>query len=153
MDMELKKIGARRVLFVRHTGPYEESKVAWEKLCEWGVSKGVMEGVSEFCGLCHDDPQVTAPEKIRYDACLVTDAEINKDGEVGLQEIESGEYATYVHKGSYSGLLKVYLDIYGDWIPQLGREPKESPCVEVYLNDPRDTPEQELLTEIQIPLV
>jgi len=109
-------------------------------------------GVKEFCGLSYDDPKVTPADEIRYDACLVTEAEITGEGEVGIQEIPGGKYATYLHKGPYSNLAQTYQEIYGTWLPQSGQEPKHSPSIEVYHNSPEETQEQDLLTEIQIPL-
>ncbi len=152
IDVTLKELTSRKVLFVRHTGPYDQCKTAWEKVCGFAGSKGLMPAVTEFCGLCYDNPEETAPEDIRYDACLVTEADITAEGEIGTQKIPGGKYATCQHKGPYSGLAQTYQEIYGHWLPQSGHEPKHSPSIEVYLNSPEDVPEQDLLTEIQIPL-
>jgi AraC family transcriptional regulator len=45
-----------------------------------------------------------------------------------------------------------YLWLYGIWLLQSGKEIGDGPIVEEYLNNPRDTPPTELLTEICLPL-
>jgi AraC family transcriptional regulator len=42
--------------------------------------------------------------------------------------------------------------LYGSWLPQSGREPGDAPCLEEYLNSPRDTAPTELLSDIYLPL-
>ena len=42
--------------------------------------------------------------------------------------------------------------LYGTWLPQSGRDPGDAPCLEEYLNSPRDTAPTELLSDIYLPL-
>ncbi len=44
-------------------------------------------------GVCRDDPEVTAPDRVRYDACLLVGETSAPEGEVGVQRIGGGEYA------------------------------------------------------------
>ncbi len=87
--------------FVRHTGPYNECGAAWEKLCSWAEAKGLFGPNTQLLGLCYDDPEVTPPEKIRYDACLTIDTDVRPEGEVGVQEIPGGRYAVTLHQGAF----------------------------------------------------
>ncbi len=45
-----------------------------------------------------------------------------------------------------------YRWLLGVWLPESGREADDAPMFEVYLNDPRQTPPTELLTDIHLPL-
>jgi len=40
----------------------------------------------------------------------------------------------------------------GAWLPKSGRELRDAPCFETYLNSPQGTPPEELLTLIHAPL-
>ncbi len=137
-----------RVLFVRHVGPYAECGKAWEKVCAYAGRKGYFRGEPLVAGLCHDDPEVTASQRIRYDACLGLGDHVEPEGEAGVQEIGGGEYAVTIHKGPYEELHKTYAALYGEWGPQSGREFAAAPSIEVYLNDPQKTPPEELLTKV-----
>jgi len=69
-----------------------------------------------------------------------------------VQTLSGGEYAVVLHKGPYSNLEKTYAELMGVWLPQSGREFREEPSFEIYLNAPENTPEEALLTEIYLPL-
>jgi AraC family transcriptional regulator len=63
-----------------------------------------------------------------------------------------GDYAVLRHKGPYADMRAAYVWMFGTWLPQSGREPADAPVLEEYLNNPRDTPPTELLTDFYLPL-
>ncbi len=152
MNVQIKEIPSRQVVFVRHTGPYSECGKAWEKLCMWTGPKGLLQPGVEFVGLCYDDPDITDAEKIRYDACITVTGDVKGEGEVGVQTLAGGLYAMTTHHGSYTKLSETYAKLCGQWAPQNGYEIRSLPSLEVYLNSPEDTPEDELLTDVHIPI-
>ena len=152
MDVKLVKMKPRKVAFVRHIGPYDQCKTAWETLCAWAGPRGLLGPQTEFLGLCHDDPEVTETSKIRYDACIAASGDMTPAGEVGIQEVAGGEFAVALHVGPYENLKHTYAELCGRWLPASNREVKNAPSVEVYLNDPERTPPDELRVEIQLPL-
>src|ERR1017187_1184738 len=56
-----------------------------------------------------------------------------------------------MHKGPYETLGRAYQMLHGAWLPQSGRELRDVPCFEVYLNSPQSTHPEELLTLIHVP--
>ena len=152
MDVNVKKIKSRTVAFVRHIGPYNQCGSAWEKLCSWAGPKGLLNAQTQFVGLCYDDPEITEANKIRYDACITINKDIKAEGEIGTQEIQEGNYAVTIHKGPFENLKNTYAQLCGNWAPNSGKEIKNAPSIEVYLNDPEKTPPEELLVEIQMPI-
>ncbi len=152
MNAVIKTLPAQRVLFLRHVGPYHEVGPTWGRLCAWAGPRGLIRPNAEMLGLCHDDPESTAPEKIRYDACITIDQDVAAEGEIGTQWIGGGDYAVTVHKGPFERLADTYARLCGEWIPAQGREIKAAPGIEKYLNDPNRTPPEELLVEVRVPL-
>jgi AraC family transcriptional regulator len=67
-------------------------------------------------------------------------------------ELAGGEYATLMHKGPYEGLGRAYQALLGGWLPQSGRELRDAPCFEVYLNSPQTSRPEDLLTLIHVPV-
>jgi len=141
-----------RVAFIRHVGPYGEVGATWDKLLTLLGKDGLLGGDSLFIGICHDDPEVTPRDKIRYDACVSVDEEFVPAGEIGVQVIPGGEYAVTTHFGPYQKLGDTYTKLLGQWLPRSGRELRPTPCFEVYLNDPQNTAPEDLLTDIYAPL-
>jgi AraC family transcriptional regulator len=139
------------VAFVRHVGPYADVGQTWRKLFAWAGSSGLLGRGVKALGIVHDDPEVTPPDKVRYDACLIVNGSFRPEGEVGVQEI-GGDFAVATHRGPYDALGATYARLCGQWLPGSGRELAPTPCFEVYRNSPLDTPPENLLTEIHLPL-
>jgi AraC family transcriptional regulator len=153
MDATIVFFPPTRVAYVRHVGPYATCHAAWSALCGWAGPKGLLGPQVRVIGISHDDPEVTPPEKIRYDACITVSDDVAAEGPVGVMDIGGGDYAMALHAGPYSGLHQSYAELCGVALPKLGREPGYAPSLEIYLNDPAVTPPQDLRTEIYIPLL
>jgi len=151
MKVEVRSIPKMKVAFVRGIGPYSQSAgAAWGKLCSWAGPRGLIGPKTRFVGLSHDDPEVTAAEKIRYDACIILDRDITPEGDIGVQEIGGGSYAVTVHEGPYETMSKTYSRMCGEWIPKNGYRFLPGPSLEIYLNEPGSTPPDKLQTEIHV---
>ena len=152
MKVEIVKENDVRVAFVRHTGPYDQCGSAWEKLCEHLGAAGLLGGSPRFIGLSYDDPEVTPADKIRYDACIEVDPGFQPEGQIGVQILPGGSFASTTHFGPYENLNNTYAALLGRWLPGSGRNFKLDPTREVYLNDPESTDPEDLVTDIFLPL-
>ena len=152
MKVEIRQLQPLRVAFIRHTGPYSEVGQTWDRLLTFMGKEGYLAGNPMMLGICHDDPEVTPPDKIRYDACLAVDESFSPTGDIGIQTVDGGEYAVTTHHGPYNNVGRTYSELLGQWIPRSGHELRNQPCFEVYVNDPQSTPPEELLTDIFVPI-
>ena len=72
---------------------------------------------------------------------------------VEVENFAGGRYAVATHHGSYAKLAQTYGGLIEEWMPANRLElAEERPCVEIYRNDPRQTPEEELLTDVHVPV-
>ncbi len=152
MQVNIREIPAHRVAFVRHTGCYKDVGQTWQQLMAWAGPKQLLGPDMKTFGMAWDDPAVTPEDKLRYDACLVVDDSIQPEGDVGIQKTHAGAYATTTHQGPYDQLQDVYLQLFKQWLPTSGKAPAAAPVIEMYLNNPQNTPQDKLLTQICIPL-
>ena len=152
IEVSIRKMEPFRVAYVRHVGPYNTVGQAWRKLMMWAGMNGLMGPNIRLLGISHDDPEITPPECLRYDAAIVVPDRVQAGGEVGIQVIPGGDYAVTVHRGPYDSLGLTYASLCGVWLPASGRELRDAPPIEFYLNDMAVTPPQDLLTEICLPL-
>lgn len=152
MDVRIEELEPQRAAFIRHTGPYNQVGATWGRLCQWAGRRGLFGPKTAMFGMCHDDPEITPPEKIRYDACLTLIRPVEPEGEVGVQEIRAGRYAVVTHCGPYEKLNETYAALMGQWMPAHGHEPLPGPSLEFYRNDPNKTPPDQLRTDIYVPL-
>lgn len=73
-------------------------------------------------------------------------------GELTEKRIAGGRYARIVHTGPYAELKASYDWLYQTWLPASGKEPRDLPTIEEYLNDARHVPPKDLQTAIMMPL-
>ncbi|MCK5114466.1 MAG: GyrI-like domain-containing protein [Phycisphaerae bacterium] len=154
MEVKVETRNPVKVAFVRHLGPYAEAHPAWETLCKFAVKCPQIDMNKPGIGLSYDDPDTTPPAEIRYDACFELAGDFEATGDIGVTEIPGGQYAVAIHEGPYEKMIDTYCALFNDWMPANGRELRpDTPCVEIYLNCPRETPPDQLKTQICVPLV
>ncbi|GKX49940.1 AraC family transcriptional regulator [Budvicia aquatica] len=140
---------------IRHNGPYMEIYNAFTQLWDWVIASGLASQARYGLGIYYDDPLCTAPEKCRSDACIQFNHPLaNEPTDKNVQAIKlaGGRYAKYRHIGPYSTLHQAYQTFYGQWLPTSGYECADQPPFEIYVNNPHDTPEAELITDIYLPI-
>jgi len=152
MNVIIKHVDDILVGFVRHVGPYQDCGPAWDTLCCALAPEGLLGGDAKMIGVSHDDPDVIAAQKLRYDACITVPKDFSGIDGVAVKSISGGRYAMTTHIGSYETLGTTYRQIFGQWLSQSDFEPADKPCFEIYLNDPESTAPEDLVTDIYIPL-
>jgi AraC family transcriptional regulator len=151
-EVRIETVPTRRLAFLRHLGPYTEAGPVFDRLMAWAGQRGLFGRDTVVLGICPDDPEVTASDKIRFDCCVSVGENVRGEGEIGVQTLEGGECAVLTHYGPYSGLGEAYRWLFGTWLPTSGLEPRNAPPFEVYLNNPCNTPPDQLRTDIYVPL-
>jgi len=147
------------VLFIPFIGCYDTfsddifEKESWDILYDYATEHNLLSKNTEYWGICYDSPQITSHNKCRFYACMTICSEIKLklNSRIKSMIISAGQYAVYTHKGSYSLLDSFYNAILNNLPPQykLG----EGLILEHYLNSPVETTENELLTEVLLPIV
>lgn len=150
--VEVTTLPPRQIVFLRHVGPYDQVSATWSRLAMWAGMRGMIGPASLFLGVSWDDPEITPPEKLRYDAAITLSRPVQPEGEFGVTELAGGEYTTLLHKGPYQNLSASYRLILGGWLPPSGRELRDVPCFEHYLNSPQTARPEDLLTVIHVPV-
>ncbi len=142
-----------QVSFIRKTGPYAKAAAeAWRELMGTISWREWLRFPREMIGICHDDPDITEEEKLRYDAGLRFRLKGTPAKGVSERRLRRGRFAEFLHVGSYESLPGTYARIYGAWLPDSGKRLAEDPAVEVYLDHPDRVPPESLRTLILLPL-
>ena len=100
----------------------------------------------------YDDPGITDESKLRVDACITVPPDTKVDGEIGKSKLPAGNYAVGHFELSTNEYEDAWKTMYGIWLPQSGYQPADSPCFELYLNDPKEHPEKKCIVDICIPV-
>jgi AraC family transcriptional regulator len=141
-------------IYYRLTGAYQNLDYAgaWTRLWQEVKTQQLFTAGMEHIGLPYDDPNVTDPDKIRYDACLVIHKDAKPSAEVGVKQLKGGEFVSFLYQGPYTNLSLVYDYIYNDWLLNNDYELRDELGRELYKNNPDRTEESKLKTEIFIPI-
>ncbi|HLL21367.1 MAG TPA: AraC family transcriptional regulator [Kofleriaceae bacterium] len=149
-EVNVRTCPAVRVAFRRHRGAYTGVSALWEQMFEWVKKRGLRLGPAPFYGVCPDDPDITAEDQLRFDACVAVDEPFVPDASVAMATLPAGTYAVGIHVGPYAQLADTYLDVIGRWFPRSGREPAPEPVIERYLDDPGEVSPAALRTEVRV---
>lgn len=105
---------------------------------------------AEYYGLIADDILITDEIYCKYDACISKkNLQINFPRKI----IEKGNYAKFIHKGSYNKIENTYNQIFGYWVLNTEKQLLEKPIIEKYLKHYENTlDENDFETEILIPI-
>ncbi len=157
--LEIKKakmvnLDDKQVMYLKLQGSYEQLDFtsAWKKL--WLVVKNqkLFTAGIEHIGIPYDDPNITDAHKIRYDACLVVHKKAKPEGDIGIKNLKGGTFAMFHYTGSYKNLSRVYDHIFNEWLLSSDYELRDEPVREKYRNNPQNTEESKLKTEIYLPI-
>jgi AraC family transcriptional regulator len=146
------------VLYARGCGAYATSvATAWQTMHGWLERHNVRHLFRRGLGIFHDDPTVTSPDALRYDACIlpaqsIPDAE--PEAGIGRQTLSGGAYAVHAHVGPYEGTGEAFSKMRRVAVAKRGLSiDLGRPFVAIYLNDPQLTREVHRRTELCIPVV
>jgi AraC family transcriptional regulator len=147
-------ITPRQVIYIRCVGAYCDIDFlgSFEKLWRFVNLHGLNADNIEYLGIYHDDPTVTEKSKLRSDICLVVDKSIDAEGEIGVKKMAGGKYVCFTYRGAYENLGMAYDYIFGSWFIENQCEVRDSGIFEKYIGDPQKMKEEDLRTEIYVPV-
>ncbi len=152
-DVSIRKLAPATLAVVPHRGSYMEIGRAFETLFGVLGARGLLRPGLCMKGLYYSDPTSVPEAELRSAAgILVPDDAFPVEAPLERTELRGGDYAVLRHKGPYSDMKPAYDWLFGTWLVQSGREAADAPVFEDYLNNPREVPPTELLTDICLPL-
>ena len=150
-DVTLRSEPARRLVTIPHRGPYPEIGRAFEQFSALATARNLWPDLGPVIGVYLDMPGAVPDAELRSYAGAEYRADTTPEG-LEPFDLPGGKSAILTFKGPYVGLSAAYDSLFGGWLPQSGETPADEPCYEIYLNDPRSTVPEDLLTEIVLPL-
>jgi AraC family transcriptional regulator len=142
------------VASLAHQGDYNAIGKSFERLIGLAAGAHLLGTNLRSFGIYHDEPGSRPQAELRSEACIQA-----PDGwkpaagsELRALDIAPGRYARLEHVGPYAELKNAYDWLFGTWLLSSGEEAADRPCVEEYLNDPRQVPASQLRTTVWLPL-
>ena len=150
MDVRIETLKPIHVARIRHVGHYSEVGACFERLFRWAASIGVPTG--RVLTLSYDNPENVAPDRLRSDACVELRSSEEPPPGVTLGPVGGGRYAVCRLEGPYEGISGAYRRLFEEWLPASGETADGRPCMELYRRTQADTPPEQLVTDLCVPL-
>ena len=151
MNIEVTTLEPQRVAYMRHVGPYNGAYRVWQDFTTRLKKDGLPRKDSLFIGVPMDNPKVTPPEKLRYDACVTVDEKYVPTKPVRVRTIAGGDYVV-ARNCPIGAIAKGYEKLFRSWLPKSGRKVRKAPSFLVAVNCPEGMPPTFGFTDIYVPL-
>jgi effector-binding domain-containing protein len=153
-EVSISSVESRLVMGMRKRGTYAEIRPMIGKIHKFIESRGAqVAGPPMF--ICHETPKEVVKVNLQHNAdvevAIPVGAEIEGNAEIACYELPGGPMAKITHQGPYEKSAAAYKKLFA-WIAE-NHKKVAGPTREVYLNDPRKVPAEELLTEIYAPVL
>lgn len=157
MNVKIKDLEPIHVAYVRHIGAFKGNAKLFEKLfgtlCTWAGPRNLLNEKASFLSIYHDDPNITAEDKLRLDVAISIPKDTGVSGEIGKLQLPGGKYAVaHFELRDPSEYEAAWNSFYHDWLPESGYQPDQRPSLEIYLNDPKNDPGGKHIVEFCIPV-
>ena len=152
VNAEVREMPEYNVAYVRKVGPYvrETCEPAFAELLQWAGPRNYL-GPGKMFAIYWDNPDVTPPEKCRFNTCIIVPEGIVPEGHVFTQTISGGPYAVCHFEIKPDSIQQAWEDAFV-WICGSGYECNDTPCYEIYHNNAAEHPEGKWILDICIPL-
>jgi AraC family transcriptional regulator len=139
---------------LEHRGPTETINDSVGQFIAWRMESGLSPKLSSRTfGIAYDNPDTTEPALFRFDICGEITSEVPPNPQrVITKTIPGGRCARVRHYGSHTRIGDSIYPLYRNWLPDSGEELRDFPLYFHYLNLLPETPENELITDIYLPL-
>jgi AraC family transcriptional regulator len=153
VDVEIVEFPETKVAAIEHFGPPELEHDTAQKLIAWKLEHRLIDPVKHRSyGVHYTDHRVTHPSKHHVDFCLSVEHDVEPNG-FGIinKVIPHNRCARARDIGSrYNNRAAVYL---GEvWLPQSGEVPGDFPIFFHYVNVGPNVLEEEMITDVYLPL-
>ncbi len=124
-----------------------------QKFIAWRKSSGLPPSRSRTFNLIYDDPRVTEPNDFRFDlGCAISDAIKLSESDIQNKVIPSGKCAMIRHIGSDDSIGVAVDYLYSQWIEQSNFELRDFPLFFERVSFFPEVPENEMITDIYLPI-
>ncbi|MGO4564896.1 GyrI-like domain-containing protein [Rhizobium sp. 2YAF20] len=134
-----------------HEGPVATIPHSFRRLRNWTNERGYLWSDLARVGVSYGDPEQSTGFKY-FAGITMSDGELAPDG-LEQCKLSGGCNAAYRLVGPYALISPTFQTLFGGWLPQSGLEPDDRPVLEIYRNHPGTVTDQNLVTDLLIPII
>lgn len=152
-EVVIGSVEPQLVVGMRRRGTYAQIRPMLASVRKYIEANGAkVAGPPTF--VCHETLKEVVRANLQRNAdvevVIPVSAEVPDDEEIACYELAGGPMARITHKGPYEKSAAAYRKLFA-WLAE-NHKKVAGPTREVYMNDPKKVPPEELLTEIYVPV-
>ncbi len=150
MEIGIKNIEEKKVAYVSITGSYDQLPELFGEVIGY-VMKEDLQITEPPYGIYFNSPMEVSPEELQYEVGITFIGNAEGEGRVKIKEVPAHNVVSTVYKGPYGQAAQIY-----EALIKYATENSyqiAGPVKEIYMNNPMDVPESDLLTEVQFPVI
>ncbi|WP_278357921.1 AraC family transcriptional regulator [Idiomarina abyssalis] len=152
-NVDVKAFPETLIAVMEHRGSPSLLGSSLQKFIEWRKLNHLPPSKSKTFNLVYDDPNVTAPDDYRLDiACSVDKPVAANDYGIVNKVIPAGRCAVVRHIGSDDSIGVIVSFLYTQWLPKSEVEVRDFPIYFERVSFFPDVPENEMITDIYLPI-
>jgi AraC family transcriptional regulator len=153
IDVRIEQFPETPVAVAEHHGPAEREYETARKLIEWRIAHRLSPANHRSFGVHYTDPQAVAPSDHRVDFCVTYDLPVQPNAQGVINKIiPANRCAVARHFGSRRfNHTAVYM--YREWLPASGEQLGNFPVFFHYVNVGPDVREDDMITDVYLPLL
>ena len=152
-NVDIKAFPETLIAVMEHRGSPSLLGSSLQKFIEWRKLNHLSPSKSKTFNLVYDDPNVTAPDDYRLDiACSVDKPVAANDYGIVNKVIPAGRCAVIRHIGSDDSIGVIVSFLYTQWLPKSKVEVRDFPIYFERVSFFPDVPENEMITDIYLPI-
>jgi len=136
-EVRIEVVPETRVAYMRFVGPYGSPRIAdlWQRFVFWCMRQRLTSPPRRMFGIAQDNPDITPPNRTRYDACIEVGADFQPRDEVGVQTISGGRYACVRFRGTAPEIRAAWMRFLTRLLPDANLQPDLGPMIEIFEPD------------------
>lgn len=151
-NIEVKEMAALKLAYVRHIGEFNKIGEAYDKLMKWAGPRGLLNfPKTKTVTIYHDDPGITAIEKVQQSACITIENELKPDGEVGYLAVPASKCVVGRFEIGPEGFEDAWKSVCL-WMSESGFQPSDEHPYELYHDHQGEAENMRFVLDICIPV-
>ena len=153
MDVQIVIFPETKVAAIEHLGPPALEHETVQKLISWKLENGLLDPSKyRSYGVHYTDPQTTPPHEHHVDFCLSIEEDVGPNPYGIVNKVIPGRRCARVrHLGSRK-YIKSAVYLYEQWLPQSGESLGDFPIFFHYVNVGPNVREEDMITDVYLPL-
>ncbi len=153
MDVRIVTFPETKVAAIEHCGSPALEHQAAQKLIAWKLENQLLDpSKHRSYGIHYTDPRTALPSEHRVDFCLSVEDEVGPNSHGIVDKVIPACRCAWARDVGSRSNNKAAAFLYDVWLPQSGESPGKFPIVFHYVNVGPTVREEDMITDVYLPL-